>query len=70
MEKGKRWGASPAVRFMRQGDKAARVRTCTAVLVPLQHIGSYRGASGPDSVGQPFRQDRKYASPWPWGHRS
>ena len=38
MEKRKRWGARPAVRFMGQGDKAARARTYTAVLVPLQRI--------------------------------
>ena len=39
MEKRKRWGARPApFHFMGQGEKAARARTCTAVLVLLQVV--------------------------------
>ena len=38
MNKRKRWAARPAVRLMGQGDKGARARTCTTVLVPLQRI--------------------------------
>ena len=51
MEKRKRWGASPAVRFMGQGDKTARACTCAAVLVPLQRIFGFRRHSSPPGCG-------------------
>ena len=38
--KRKRWGASPAVRIMGQGDKAARSCPCAAVLVPFVSLAS------------------------------
>ena len=41
MEKRKGWGASPAVRFMGQGDKAACACTSTAVLVLIQRTFSF-----------------------------
>ena len=40
-------GGSSAVRFMGHGDKAARARTCTALLVPLQRIFGFGGHSSP-----------------------
>ena len=51
MEKRKRWGARPAVRFMGQGDKAARARTCTTVLVPLQRIFGFGRHPSPPGWG-------------------
>ena len=51
MEKRKRWGASPAVRFMGQGDKAARARTCTSVRVLLQRIFGFSRHFSPPGRG-------------------
>ena len=51
MEKRKRWGASPAVRFMGQGNKAARTHICTAVIVPLQRIFGLGRQSSPPGCG-------------------
>ena len=44
-------GASPAVRIMAQGDKAARACTCTAVLVPLQRVFGFCRHSSPPGCG-------------------
>ena len=60
MEKRKRWGARPAVRFMGQGDKAARAPTCTAVLVPLQRIFGFGRHPSPPGCGG-SRRGRKRA---------
>ena len=57
----KRWGARPAVRFMGQGDKAARARTCTAVLVPLQYIFGFGSYPSPPGCGS-NRRGRKWVS--------
>ena len=51
MEKCKRWGASPAVRFMGPGDKVAHARTCTVVLVTLQCIFGFGRHSSPPGCG-------------------
>ena len=58
MEKRKEWGASPAIRLMGQGDKAARACTSKAVVVPLQRIfGFGRHPSPPRCSGN--RRGRK-----------
>ena len=44
-------GGSPAVRFMGQGDKAARTITSAAVLVPLQRIFGCSRYSSPPGCG-------------------
>ena len=51
MEKRKHWGTSPAVCFMGQGDEAARARSCTAVLFPLQRIFGFGRHSSPPGCG-------------------
>ena len=61
MEKRKRWGARPAARFMGQGDKAARARTCTAVSFPLQRIFGFGRYPSPPGCGG-NRRGRKWVS--------
>ena len=51
MEKRKRWGASPDVRLMGQGDKAANACTCTATPAPLQCIFCLGRQSCPSGCG-------------------
>ena len=61
MEKRERWGPRPAVSFMGKGDKAARARTCTAVLVPLQRIFGFGRHPSPLGCGG-NRRGRKRVS--------
>ena len=58
MEKRKGWGASPAIRSMGQGDKAARICNSTAVLVPLQRIFGFGRLPSPPG-GSNIRRGRK-----------
>ena len=50
MEKRKRWETSAAIRWMGQGNKAARACTSAAVLVPLQSIFGCGRHSSPQAA--------------------
>ena len=54
-------GGRPTVHLMGQGDKAARARTCTAVLVTLQHFFGFGRHPIPPSYGG-NRRGRKRVS--------